>query len=58
MRVQVNLSKEMIERVDKIANFYGVSRSELLTIFIGSQVREEEYLSSFLGDNFKGGIIK
>jgi metal-responsive CopG/Arc/MetJ family transcriptional regulator len=47
MRVQVNLSKEMIDRVDKIANYYGVTRSGLLAIFIGDQVREEEkYLPS------------
>lgn len=42
MRVQVNLSEEMIERVDKIANLYGVTRSGLLATFIGQQVTQVE----------------
>ena len=42
MRVQVNLSNEMIERVDKIAKLYGVTRSGLLATFIGQQVTQVE----------------
>lgn len=42
MRVQVNLSKTMIERVDKIADLYGVTRSGLLATFIGQQVTQVE----------------
>ena len=42
MRVQVNLSKEMIERIDKIASLYGVTRSGLLATFIGQQVTQVE----------------
>ncbi len=42
MRIQVNLSDEMVGRVDKIASMYGVTRSGLLATFIGQMVTQTE----------------
>jgi hypothetical protein len=50
MLVQVNLTKETIERVDKVAKYCGVSRSALLAIFIGSQLREMEIFLPLYSD--------
>lgn len=36
MRVQVNLSDEMVSKVDSIAKNIGVTRSALLAVWIGS----------------------
>lgn len=38
MRVQVNLSDEMVTRVDKYADMMGVSRSALCSMFIGQGI--------------------
>lgn len=38
MRVNVNLSDEMVKRVDSIASDYGVPRASLLSVFIGQSV--------------------
>lgn len=38
MRVQVNLSEEMVENVDKYAKQMGVSRSALCSILIGQGI--------------------
>lgn len=42
MRAQVNLSDDMVVRVDKIAKTYGVSRSALCSMFIGQMVSNTE----------------
>lgn len=42
MRVNVNLSDEMVKRVDNIAKDYGVPRASLLSIFIGQSVTTYE----------------
>ena len=42
MRIQVNLSDEMVGRVEKIADMYGVTRSGLLATFIGQMVTQTE----------------
>lgn len=50
MRIQVNLSEEMVAKVDKYASLLGVSRSALCALFIGNGVlgysKAEESLSS------------
>lgn len=38
MRVQVNLSDEMVDRVDVYAKKMGVSRSALCSIFVGQGI--------------------
>lgn len=38
MRVNVNLSDEMVKKVDGFAKAYGVPRSALLSIWIGQTV--------------------
>lgn len=38
MRIQVNLSDEMVARVDKYAEMLGVSRSALCSVFVGQGV--------------------
>ena len=42
MRVQVNLSDDMVNRVDRIAKDYGVSRSALISTFVGQMVNNTE----------------
>ena len=42
MRIQVNLNDEMVNRVDKIAKDYGVSRSALCSMYIGQMVDNTE----------------
>lgn len=38
MRVQVNLSDEMVKKVDDYAKMIGVSRSALCSMFIGQSI--------------------
>lgn len=38
MRIQVNLSDEMVKEVDKLANKYGITRSALCCTLIGQGV--------------------
>lgn len=38
MRIQVNLSDEMVEKVDAYASVMGMSRSSLCAYFIGQSV--------------------
>lgn len=59
MRVQVNLSDEMVEKVDFYAKQMGVSRSALCSMFIGQGVmafnKSFDIFSSIgskIGDNF------
>lgn len=40
MRVQVNLSDEMVVKVDKYAQHIGVSRSALCSLLIGQGIME------------------
>lgn len=42
MRIQVNLTDDMVERVDRIRKQYGVTRSALCAMFIGQQVDNTE----------------
>lgn len=42
MKVQVNLSDEMVNRVDNLAKSYGVSRSALCSMYIGQMVTTTE----------------
>jgi len=42
MRIQVNLSDDMVKRVDMIAKTYGVTRSGLLATLIGQAVTQTE----------------
>lgn len=53
MRIQVNLSEEMIRRVDKIAELYGVTRSGLLSTFIGQQVTQIEMSQNIASNLFR-----
>lgn len=38
MRIQVSLSDDMVARVDKLAESYGVTRSALCSMYIGQMV--------------------
>lgn len=40
MRVQVNVSDEMVSEIDRYAKEMGVSRSALCSIFIGQGIME------------------
>lgn len=50
MRIQVSMSDSMVERLDKIADEMGVSRSALCTTFIGQAVLAHEKTYSFVQD--------
>lgn len=59
MRVQVNISDENVEKIDKLAKEMGVSRSALCSVWIGQylyslesgQQKAEEILKKFLEEN-------
>lgn len=59
MRIQVNVSDETVEKIDKLAKEMGVSRSALCSVWIGQylyslesgQQKAEEILKKFLMDN-------
>lgn len=69
MRVQVNLSDEMVAEVDKLAKRYGVTRSGLCCTLIGQGVashteafalmQNKELLAEMLRvtDSLKGGVV-
>lgn len=61
MRVQVNLSDEMVERVDDYAKKMGVSRSALCSMAIGQYIFSFDKSSDFirkLGDAFNDDVWK
>lgn len=42
IKLQISVPDEMVERIDKIANEMGMTRSQLCAFFIGSSVRQTE----------------
>lgn len=61
MRVQVNISDEMVDRVDEYAKKMGVSRSSLCSMLIGQGIMS--YDKSFdmvnaLSDKLGEGLIR
>ena len=42
MRININVSEDVIARLDSIAQGYGMNRSQLCTFFIGQGVRSVE----------------
>lgn len=50
MRIQVSVSDQMVERLDKIAAEMGVSRSALCSTFIGQAVLAHEKTYTMVQD--------
>lgn len=50
MRIQVNLSRDMVRRIDAIAQNIGVNRSAYLATMIGQQVAATEQVMSAARD--------
>lgn len=50
MRVQVNLSDEMVERVDIYSKMMGVSRSALCSMLIGQGIMNYDTSANILKD--------
>lgn len=50
MRIQVSVSDQMVERLDKIAAELGVSRSALCSTFIGQAVLAHEQTYTMVRD--------
>lgn len=42
MRININVSENVVSRLDSIAQGYGMNRSQLCTFFIGQGVRSVE----------------
>ena len=42
LRININVSEDVIARLDSIAHGYGMNRSQLCTFFIGQGVRSVE----------------
>lgn len=42
MRININVSENVVDRLDSIAQGYGMNRSQLCTFFIGQGVRSVE----------------
>lgn len=60
MRIQVNVSDEMVKRIDVIASLLGVSRSAMCAVFIGQGVVSYEKASSVTDgtlDSFKASLL-
>ena len=60
MRVQVNLSEEMVENVDKYAKQMGVSRSALCSILIGQGIMSSNKamdVVSVIGDKIGDNLL-
>ena len=60
MRVQVNLSDEMVERVDAYANMIGVNRSALCAVLVGQGVMAYDKsmdLLSNIGDKVGDSLL-
>ena len=54
MRVQVNISNEMVKKIDDYAKTMGVSRSALCSMFIGEGVLGFDKSLSLLEEQSKG----
>lgn len=60
MRVQVNLSDEMVNKVDSYARKMGVSRSSLCSMFIGQGIMNYDNsmdLLSLIGDRLSDSLV-
>ena len=60
MRVQVNLSDEMVENVDKYAKSMGVSRSALCSMLIGQGIMGYDKsmdILTLLGDKLGDSLL-
>lgn len=56
MRIQVQLSEQMVERIDKIAELYGVNRSAFCAMIIGQSVSSLEQASSIVQSAVEKGV--
>ena len=57
MRVQINLSDEMVDRVDMYAKVMGMSRSGLCAYFIGQSVMGLDKANSTI-ENFGKSVVE
>ena len=60
MRVQVNLSEEMVERVDFYAKRMGVSRSALCSMLVGQGIMSYDKsmeIVSLMGDKLGDSLL-
>lgn len=60
MRIQVNVSDEMVKRIDEIASLLGVSRSAMCAFFVGQGVFSYEKVLSVTDDtldSFKASLL-
>ena len=58
MRVQVNLSEKMVERVDRIAEDMGLSRSAVCNMLIGQGVNSYEKANNIIANLPQDAIVK
>lgn len=58
MRVQVSLSEKMVERVDRIADDMGLSRSSVCNMLIGQGVNSYEKANNILANIPQDAVIK
>lgn len=56
MKVQVNVSDELVERIDNYAKMMGVSRSALCGVFIGQGIMNYDKAFNMI-DELKGSLI-
>lgn len=56
MRIQVQLSDQMVERIDKIAESYGVNRSAFCAMIIGQSVNSLEQASTIVQSAVEKGM--
>ena len=61
MRIQVNLSDSMVERLDRMAEDYGVTRSALCAMLIGQGcdgINQAKQIMAEISENMKKEVLK
>ena len=56
MRLQVQINDNVIQRIDAVANRYGMTRSALVQYMIGAQLDSLELSNELIRDMMKDGV--
>lgn len=52
MRVQVNFSDDMIQRIDNLCKLYGCNRSQLISVWVGEKMMTLDLSKKIVTDAF------
>lgn len=57
MRIQVALSEDMVKRIDRLAESYGVNRSSFCAMILGQSVNSLEQASNIVQSAVEKGLV-